>query len=308
MSVFNFIDNAKFQFGRFFLALGFLICGIILLKIALVPEEVLLNNGEMLPVKQSPLFLYGALFFIVGSVVWFLYLFGMINTIIGYVIMFIMAGSSVYLLYRDYKTVNDDVQYLAEYKKMNDNIIARMNDIKEAEVAFKEFNRYYTNNLDSLIYFVKTGKKMSVPNIGSLPERRITAEERDYIYGDNRPIDKLMTEQEAHALAKSPNPPSDLLNFKRDTIYLSVLDAIFYDDKFVERRSKLGDNLIDFHPDSLKYVPFTQNLVQLDTNSVMKGEIRVPTLRILMVHPMDPEKKYQIGDLNDNHLRDNWSR
>jgi hypothetical protein len=308
MSVFNFIDNAKFQFGRFFLALGFLICGIILLKIALVPEEVLLNNGEMLPVKQSPLFLYGALFFIVGSVIWFLYLFGLINTIIGYAIMFGMAGSSVYLLYRDYKTVNDDVQYLAEYKKMNDDIIARMNDIKEAEVAFKEYNRYYTNNMDSLIYFVKTGKKMSVPNIGSLPERRITAEERDYIYGDNRPIDKLMTEQEAHALAKSPNPPADLLNFKRDTIYLSVLDAIFYDDKFVERRSKLGDNLMDFHPDSLRYVPYTQNLVQLDTNSVMKGEIRVPTLRILMIHPMDPEKQYQIGDLNDNHLRDNWSR
>jgi hypothetical protein len=308
MSVFNFIDNAKFQFGRFFLALGFLICGIILLKIALVPEEVLLNNGEMLPVKQSPLFLYGAIFFIVGSVIWFLYLFGVINTLIGYVIMFVMAGSSVYLLYRDYKTVNDDVQYLAEYKKMNDDIIARMNDIKEAEVAFKEYNKYFTNNMDSLIHFVKTGKKMSVPNIGSLPERRITPEERDYIYGDNRPIDKLMTEQEAHALAKSPNPPADLLNFKRDTIYLSVLDAIFYDEKFIERRSKLGDNLMDFHPDSLRYVPYTQTMVQLDTNSVMKGEIRVPTLRILMVHPMDPEKKYQIGDLNDNHLRDNWSR
>lgn len=308
MSVFNFIDNAKFQFGRFFLALGFLICGIILLKIALVPEEVLLNNGKMLPVEQSPLFLYGALFFIVGSVIWFLYLFGLINTIIGYVIMFVMAGSSVYLLYRDYKTVNDDVLYLAEYKKMNDDIVARMNDIKEAEVAFKEYNKYFTNNMDTLIYFVKTGKKMSVPNIGSLPERRITAEERDYIYGDNRPIDKLMTEQEAHALAKSPNPPSDLLNFKRDTIYLSVLDAIFYDDKFIERRSKFGDNLMDFHPDSLRYVPYTTNLVQLDTNSVMKGEIRVPTLRILMVHPMDPEKKYQIGDLEDNHLRDNWSR
>ncbi|MBK6952833.1 MAG: hypothetical protein IPH24_12495 [Crocinitomicaceae bacterium] len=308
MSVFNFIDNAKFQFGRFFLALGFLICGIILLKIAMVPEEVLLNNGEMLPVKQSPLFLYGAIFFIVGSVIWFLYLFGVINTLIGYVIMFVMAGSSVYLLYRDFKTVNDDVQYLAEYKKMNDDIIARMNDIKEAEVAFKEYNKYFTNNMDSLIHFVKTGKKMSVPNIGSLPERRITPEERDYIYGDNRPIDKLMTEQEAHALAKSPNPPADLLNFKRDTIYLSVLDAIFYDDKFVERRSKLGDNLMDFHPDSLRFVPYTQTPVQLDTNSVMKGEIRVPTLRILMVHPMDPEKKYQIGDLNDNHLRDNWSR
>jgi hypothetical protein len=298
MDFFDLLDTLNFYRKRFQLPIAFLFVGIVLLYFAMVPEEVVLNNGKILPVKQSPLFLYGALFFIVGSIVWFLYLFGVINTAIGYVIMFVMAGSSIYLLYRDYKTVNDDVQYLAQYQKMNDDIIARMNDIKEAEVAFKEYNRYYTNNMDTLIYFVKTGKKMSVPNIGSLPERRITAEERDYIYGDNRPIDKLMTEQEAHALAKSPNPPADLLNFKRDTIYLSVLDAIFYDDKFVERRSKLGDNLMDFHPDSLRYVPYTQNLVQLDTNSVMKGEIRVPTLRILMIHPMDPEKQYQIGDLN----------
>lgn len=307
MSVFNFIDSFKYQIGRFLWPVIFLICGIIMLQIAMVPDQVELNNGEMLAVKQNALFLYGALFFIVGSVVWFLYLFGLINTIIGYLIMTVMACSSIYLLYRDYKTVNDDVQYLAQYKKMDKDIIARMNDIKEAEVAFKEFYRRYTNNMDTLIDFVKNGKKMSVPNIGSLPERRITAEERDYIYGDNRPIDKLMTEQEAHALAKSPNPPSDLLNFKRDTIYLSVLDAIFYDDKFVERRDKFGPEL-SFHPDSLRYVPYTTNLVSLDTNSVLKGEIRVPTLRILMIHPMDSAKVYQIGDLEDNHLRDNWTR
>lgn len=307
MNLFSFLDNFKFQIGRFIWPVLFLITGLYLLKVALIPDQVELNNGKMLDVEQTSLFLYGALFFIVGSAVWFLFLFGLINTMIGYAIMIVMLISSGYLLYNDYKTVNDDVQYMAQYRKIDKDIVARMYDIKEAEVAFKEYNKYFTNNIDTLIHFVKTGKKMSVPNIGSLPERRITPEERDYIYGDNRPIDKLMTEQEAHALAKSANPPADLKGFSRDTIYLSVLDAIFYDDKFIERREKYEAQL-GFHPDSLKYVPYTTNLVQLDTNSVQKGEIRVPTLRILMVHPMDEKKVYQIGDLEDNHLRDNWSR
>lgn len=148
---------------------------------------------------------------------------------------------------------------------------------------------------------------MSVPNIGKLPERRITPEERDYIYHDNRPIDKLMTEQEANVLAHSPNPPADLLKFSRDTLYLPVLDAIFYDKKYVTNRKKLEPSL-DFHPDSLKFVPYSALLVKLDTGSVQKGEIKVPTLMIQMKHPMDSLKIYQIGDLNENHLRDNWSR
>lgn len=307
MSLFSFLDNFKYQFGRFLWPSVFLIIGLLLLKMALVPAEIELNNGKMMPVEQSPLFLYGALFFVVGSCIWFIYLFGVINTGIGYGLMLVLAAGSAYLLYQDYKTVSDDVRYQAEYEKMDRDIKARMYDIKEAQVAFREYNKYFTSNLDSLILFVKTGKKMSVPNIGSLPERRMTPEERDYVYRDNRPIDKLMTEQEAHAIAKGPNPPADLLNFKRDTIYLPVLDAIFYDERFIERRDKFGAQ-IGFYPDSLKYVPYTTTLVQMDTNSVQKGELKVPTLQIIMKHPMDEKKVYQIGDLYDNHLRDNWSR
>lgn len=307
MSIFSLLDEVKYQIGRFLWPVIFLLVGFYLLQEALVPKQVKLNNDTMLDVEQSPLFLYGALFFLIGSVVWFLYLFGIIKTLIGYAVMFALLVASAFLLYNNYATVNDDVQYKAQYNKMDKDIIARMYDIKEAQVAFKEYNRYYTNNIDTLILFVKTGKKMSVPNIGGLPDRRITPEERDYLYNDNRPIDKLMTEKEAHALAKGPNPAEDLVGFSRDTIYLSVLDAIFYDEKFIERREKHSPSL-PFHPDSLKYVPYTTNLVQMDTNSVQKGELRVPTLRIMMVHPMDEKKIYQIGDLYDNHLRDNWSR
>lgn len=301
------LDSAKYQFGRFLWPTLFMALGIYLLKMALVPEPHELNNGTILEVKQPSGFLYGALFFILGSGVWFLYLFGIIKTYVGYGIMAVMLGISSYLLYEDYMTIERDVLYNSRLAMIETDIQARLMDIKAAQSAFKEFYKYYTNDMDSLIYFVKNGKKMSVPNIGKLPERRITPEERDYIYKDDRPIDKLMTEQEANVLAHMPNPPADLIGFSRDTVYLPVLDAIFYDKKFQTNRRKLEASL-DFHPDSLRYVPHTKSMVFMDTASVQKGEIRVPTILIKMVHPMDSTKVYTIGDLKENHLRDNWSR
>lgn len=307
MSLLNIVDKVKYHFGRFILAAVFLIVGIYMLYIALVPKYVELNNGEMLPVEQSDMFLYGALFFLLGSIIWFLYLLGLLKTMIGYGVMVVSLVASIFILYYDYQTVKHDVDYIAQYQKIDKDIIARMYDLKEAEAAFKEFNKYYTNNIDTLIWFVKNGKKMTVPNIGTVPDRKITPEERDYIYGDNRAIDKLMTDKEAHCLAKSPNPPSDLVGFSRDTIYKSVLDAIFYDERFKERRLKHGAEL-DFHPDSLRYVPYSLTPVVIDTNSITKGDFKVPTLLIKMVHPLDSSKVYTIGSLSDNHLRDNWSR
>jgi len=308
MSLFERFNEIMYQVGRFFPPTFFLVFGLLLLKTALVPEVAVLNNEQIIEIPQSSLFLYGALFFNIGSIIWFLYLLGFIKTLVGYIIMAVMVLSSTYLLYHDYSTVQIDVEYKAQYDKIERDIKTRLLDIKSAQVAYKEYNRNYTNNMDSLILFIKTGKKMSVPGSGKLPERRLTEDEIKYIYGDNRAADKLMTDQEANALANSPNPPVDLLEFSRDTIYLSVLEAIFHDEDYIENRDKFKPSHA-FSPDSLKYVPFSNNtLVTMDTSSVPKGEIKVPTLYIQMIHPMKADQIYQIGDLLDNHLRDNWSR
>jgi len=236
------------------------------------------------------------------------FLFGLINRMIGYVIMAVMAVGSAMLLYQDYMTVKRDVDYNTQYDEMDLEIKARMGDIKAAEVAYKDFYEHYTNDFDSLIYFVKHGSKKGLVSKGTLPERSITPEERDYIYHDNRPIDKLMTEEEAHCLAHSPNPPSDLIGFARDTVLKPVLESVFQTERYLETRSKISENLIPFHPDSLPHVPYSSLMATLDTGSVMKGEITVPTLMIKMGHPMDSAKWYIIGDVNDNNLRDNWTK
>jgi hypothetical protein len=62
----------------------------------------------------------------------------------------------------------------------------------------------------------------------------------------------------------------------------------------------------------MKYIPFCGELTVMDTASILKGEITVPTLMISMTHPMEHPTdgfiEYTVGSVDDNHLRDNWSK
>lgn len=316
MSSLEKVDNIFYLIKKYILPVGFLIIGIVLLKMALVPEKVELNNGVVLDVDQSKLFLYSALIFIVVSVVWILYLLNYIKSMVGYIIMAVMLIGSAAILYLDYATIQEEVRFNNMYAERDLEIKTRIMDIKAAEVAFKEVHGTYTNSMDDLITFVKTGTKMDFYKQGSIPERKITPEERDYIYGDDRPIDKLMTEIEAACLSKKnggkiQDENGDWIEFVRDTNFVPVMQAIFNSERYLDNRSKIGGT-IPFHPDSMRVVPFSSELTKLDTASILKGEIKVPTLMISMTHPMEHPTngyiEYTVGSIDDNHLRDNWSK
>ncbi len=317
MSSFDTIDNIFFQIKKYILPATFLIIGVYLLKLALVPAEVVLNNDEVLVVEQDSKFLYAALIFIVVSIIWFLYLFDMIKSIVGYGLIAVMAIGSCVILYMDYVSVQKEVIFNNKYSERDLEIKTRIMDIKAAEVAYKEVRGTYTNSFEDLVDFVKNGTKMDFIKNGALPERKISVEERDLIYGDDRPIDNLMTDEEAAAIARRTgnkiwfNAEKGLVEFQRDTIFIPVMDAIFNSDRYLTARGKMGAKL-DFHPDSLMHVPFSSELATLDTASIIKSELSVPTLLIKMVHPMEHPtegyKEYTVGSIDDNHLRDNWSK
>jgi hypothetical protein len=243
MSSLDKVDDIFFQIKKYILPVVFLIIGIVLLKMAVVPQEVELNNGTVLTVDQSKLFLYAALIFIVVSIVWLLYLFNVIKSMVGYIIMAVMLIGSAVILYLDYATVQEEVKFNNMYAERDVEIKTRIMDIKAAQVAYKEVNGCYTNNMDHLIDFVKNGTKMDFYKAGSLPERKITPEERDYIYGDDRPIDKLMNEMEAKAIAvknggKVLDENGEWIEFIRDTNYVPVMSAIFNSERYKDNREK----------------------------------------------------------------------
>jgi len=311
MTFFDFLDKVGFYAKRFILPAIFLTIGIYLLVVATVPVEEQLGGADnaTVMVNQSSSFLYASLFFLVASVVWILYLFNIIKSIVGYGIGIILVVCSSLLIYADFSNIKATVDFRADFEERDLNIKARMDDIKQAELAYREANGIYTNSIDELIDFVKTGKKMKLNKQGSIPERKISEDEREYLYHDNRPIDNLMTEVEAAHLALAPNHATDLNGFQRDTNYVPVLEAIFLDEKKMEARDKIGASF-DFNVDSLRYVPFSKIPVKIDTASIARGDSRVPTIYIEMVHPLSDQLIdsvfYSIGKLTENSLRESW--
>ncbi|MDG1913110.1 MAG: hypothetical protein P8I55_00800 [Crocinitomix sp.] len=314
MDIFESLEKIGFQVKKFFWPTVFLIVGLYLLKIAVLPVKEVLADNSPYELKQSPAFLYASIFFLLASVVWYLYILDLIKTKIGYVVMAVLAVCSIYLMYTDYTTIKSKVDFDAASDLRDLDIKARMDDLKQAELAYKETNGVYTASMDSLIDFIKTGEKMKIVKKGSIPERKIYTYERDYLYTDDRPIDKFMTEIEAAALSKSEfakSDTSDLHSFQRDTIYVPVMDAVFLNETRIDARKKMGASL-DFHPDSLRYVPHSRIPVTIQVGSVAKSEtVKASTIFIKMVHPMSGEMKdslfYSIGSLTDNHLRESWN-
>lgn len=310
------VEDILYYVKRYFFPVLFFSAGVYLLFIALTPGTITVQDPKTLDfreveIKQEPVFKYGAIVLILGSVVWFLYLLGIIKTMVGYGVMVFLAIGAIWVLYYDYAVVAEEVKFNNMYAERETEIKVRILDIKAAELAYKEANGYYTNSVEELINFIKTGKKMDFIKNGRIPERKITPEERDLIYGDDRPIDFLMTEEEATVIARNNGGKIDGKEFQRDTIFVPVMDAIFKSERYNTTRDKLGGKLA-FHPDSIKYVPYSRDEVVIDTGSVMKGEYRVPTLLIKMTHPMedpiDGYVDYSVGAVDDNHLRESWDK
>lgn len=114
-------------------------------------------------------------------------------------------------------------------------IIARLIDIRKAQQEYRTVhNGAYTANFDSLITFVKTAKLPFIMKVGSLTDDQ---------------LNNGMTEKKAMDLinkAKKTGNWSEvekegLQNFRRDTMWVAVMDTIFAKG---------------FNPDSLAYVPY----------------------------------------------------
>jgi hypothetical protein len=109
-------------------------------------------------------------------------------------------------------------------------IIAKLIDIRKAEVEFNNQFRYYTANMDSLINFINTGKVAQVFKVGTLTDEQLKAG---------------LTEQKAVKIVNSGKTKeiiaNGLQNFRRDTTFVGVFESIFADKYSRETIAKLGE-------------------------------------------------------------------
>ena len=147
----------------------------------------------------------------------------------------ILGVCALVLAYVCYASIMAPINLEKTKTHRDDAVIARLIDIRKAQVEWRQLHEgKYTADFDSLIDFVKTAKLPFVKKEGSLTDAQLEAG---------------MTEKKAMKLIEKAKKTGNwkevekegLMNFKRDTMWVSVLDTIFPEG---------------FNPDSLKYVPF----------------------------------------------------
>ncbi len=139
------------------------------------------------------------------------------------------------LVYICYASIMGPIEFENERKHREKAVIARLIDIRKAQMEYRTLHKgQYTASFDTLIDFIKTQKLPFVSKEGILSDKQ---------------LEDGLTEKKAMSIinkAKQTGKYQDvekfgLQNFKRDTLWVAVLDTIFPKG---------------FNADSLRYVPF----------------------------------------------------
>ncbi|MCR9174207.1 MAG: hypothetical protein NXI10_17050 [bacterium] len=215
-------------------------------------------------------------------------------------------------------TVSESLEYQNKRDKSLEIAKQNMIDIRFLQKVHKEKYGTYIDNWDDLIAFAKTGTMPSVISKGTVPAIRITPEERDFLYGDDRPIDNNMSEDEAYRLSKwkeGPRYDSLFAGFVRDTIQVPILRTKFKNRSYVENRKKL--DIYPFSADSLPYIPYTngKKMWSLQTrDSIKVGEEVGPAILVEGFLPFakmegsDKKIKVFFGSLTTFDMEGSWEQ
>lgn len=140
------------------------------------------------------------------------------------VLQIVLIAIIIIFSYILYSGIERPIEFEKLKKERYDATIARLKDIRKAELAYKDVNGKFTGSWDTLISFVRTGKMPLVRKIGMLTDSMIEAG---------------WTEKMAMKAGK----------IIRDTIYVNVLDTIFGKNYPIDQIKfvPVKDTVAEFH-------------------------------------------------------------
>ena len=193
------------------------------------------------------------------------------------VLNIVLAVIAVFLLYICYESVMGPVRFEEEKNIRDKAVQARLLDIRKAQAEYSNtHDRQYTDNFDSLIYFVKNQKLPLVFKKGVLSDAQ---------------LENGLTEAKAMAIINKAKKTgkydevkkNGLENFSRDTTWVAVIDTIFPKG---------------FNADSLRYVPFGNGVqFQMDTLT----QVARSGAPICLLEVKTPYEAY-LGDLDKQEI------
>lgn len=262
--------------------------------------------------KQDTSFILATIMMFVAGILTLLYSSGAISTRILTVLGLVASIGAIATLYFSTASVVSTSKHNELYALSSGKAAFNLADIRSAQKAYLERNGHYAKTWEELLDFIKNGKVPFIDRVGTVPTRKITPEERNFIYGDSRAIDNNMTEAEALALTKMANPPADLIGFKRDTIMVSFMQSKFTTRTYQEARMIAGYGV--FSVDSLPYIPYTKKKWKMQVkDSVKVGDQTYPAIRVWGMLPYaklegtDPQE-ISFGSLTTNDTGGSWEQ
>jgi len=231
--------------------------------------------------KQNAVFNISSILLLVSAILTVVYSWGGLTKRF-FVLSGAIAGiASLVLLFLSYKSVKDTQVYNDNYKKCKSLAISNLSDLRTIQMEYLKANKKYASSPEELLEFLKTATVDSIATSGTVPSRKITIEERNFLYNDNRPIDNNMNLSEAYRLSKSKICPDDLKDFRYDTLRTSLLGSKFtWNKSYKESRAKSG--FPKFTIESLFTIPFTDEKEKwkFEVGVAMKGRDEIPVMRI----------------------------
>ncbi len=192
------------------------------------------------------------------------------------IVKILLAVSIVLLSYFCIMSIVTPIQFDEEKARREVVIIEKLVDIRKAQVEYRDQKGVYTDKFEDLIKFLKNAKKKTVLKEGSLSDKQLEAG---------------LTEIKAVKIVNSGNMQeiiaNGLQNFRRDTAYVSLLEAIFPEKYTAETI------------DQIAVVPYTENQkfeLKVNNDYTNSNGIKIPLFEASVLY------KVYLKDLNHQEV------
>lgn len=279
--------------------------GIVLIVVSLVTEQ---------PFE----FILASIIILICSVFLFLTVSGSVSNKITNMIGGVSLVLAAYAFYTALSSVGSSIQHNNDYALMKGLAIRNLKDIQVAQKEYEKKYGVFAADWNAIISFIENDSIADIVRKGSVPNRKITEKERDYLiqfglYKKGQAIDNKMTDLEAYYLSKSDICPPELITFKRDTVMVSFIETTFTRNSgYLTEREQ--NNYGEFDAKKLRYIPFTNDKVEWNVDTVMKpsGTDTVCFFRLEGILPI-PENEgakadeiMALGSLLEFNLSGSW--
>lgn len=259
--------------------------------------------------NQDAMFKMSSVFLFVAALLSFMYSSGKFKTSLINALGFVTAIGAAITIYLSFKSVSDTQNYIINYETSHMKAEQNLADIRFIQKRHAEIHGKYAATWDEFLAFAKIATMDYIDAVGTVPSRKMTQDESRFVYKDNRPIDKSMTEEEALILSKWENAPAELKSFRRDTIKVNLLKTKFGSASYND--SRMINGIGHFSLDSLPYIPYTKEQWKLETKDSV-GTDKSPAIRVSGTLPFakvqGAKKKEELffGSLTSNDTGGSW--